>query len=108
MRPDPHRPLREFVQEYENVAVGRAFGLTPRSTHDISHPRTHSIVVMPSGASMSSSNAGPSVCARATAQPNPTSAHAIAILIRFLRMPHLTRSKDESNAVIVSNPHRSA
>jgi hypothetical protein len=63
----------EPLHAKENFGTGLLFGFRPRWTHANAQPRTHSIVVDPSGAFTTISKSGAELCARAT-QPPPNSA----------------------------------
>lgn len=86
--PDEHRPA---VHEYSNRGVV-ATAVTPRCTHARLQPRTHSIVVVPPGASTTNSKSGAVVCALPAAQPAPTKINARPSrnTMRFMRHLHVS------------------
>src|SRR5262249_377641 len=69
---DEQRPSDVFPHLNLKVCTMSVFGLSPRSTHANPQPRTHSIVVSPSGALTTISKAGSEVCAFAAIHPIPT------------------------------------
>jgi hypothetical protein len=76
---DEHRPSDVPPHLNLKVCMMREFGLSPRSIHANPQPRTHSIVVSPSGALTTISKLGCDVCALAAIHPIPTKVVAIAI-----------------------------
>src|SRR5580765_1873181 len=79
--------------------MGVLFGLMPRSTHIKVQPRTHVMLVGPTGASTINSKFGCVVCAFAIAQPRPRNARAAVVERTIRTIEHLLQTGRESSSV---------